>query len=158
MSYPAYALYFSSDQTLMFVRSNKRIKAGDTYDNKVVTKVYTGFENATYTTSSKVPWYSYRKNITRVTAKHEIAPVSIAYWFYEFHNCGSFDLSKFNTSNVVDMRYAFYQASYTSTFAIFNISDWDTSNDSAIDEEMALDIIDAYSGKNILPEYTSFVE
>ena len=36
--------------------------------------------------------------------------------------------------------------------------DWDTSNDSAIDEETALDIIAAYSEKTIVPEYTSFVE
>lgn len=35
--------------------------------------------------------------------------------------------------------------------------DWDTSNDRAIDEELALDIINAYSQKNIVPKYTPFV-
>lgn len=36
--------------------------------------------------------------------------------------------------------------------------DWDTSNDSPVEEELALDIIDAYSRTTIVPEYTPFSE
>ena len=37
-------------------------------------------------------------------------------------------------------------------------ADWDTSNDSPIEEQMALDIIDAYSKMTIVPEYSPFTE
>ncbi|MBR6542101.1 MAG: hypothetical protein IKT73_02725 [Anaerotignum sp.] len=37
-------------------------------------------------------------------------------------------------------------------------ADWDTSNDTGVEEEMALDIIASYSEKTIVPEYTPFAE
>lgn len=127
----------SADGSLVFYYRREIPQAGDTFEGKTVTAVYTGFSTATYTSATSVPWYSDRTSITSVSFASEFAavqPVSTAYWFrnltkltalnlenldtssiknmsYMFANCSrltSLDLSGFNTSSVENMDYMFF--------------------------------------------------
>lgn len=125
----AYAIYFAEDNSFRFVRSVDPIYEGDTYNEKTVTAVYTGFEEAVYTKYSDTPWYSNAKKITNVVVEDEISPVSTAYWFLGFENCESLDLSKLNTENVVSMDLMFSLVGYTAESVTFTgLEDWDVSS------------------------------
>lgn len=124
------AIYSVTDNSLTFVNASKLYKAGDTYNGKAVTEVYTGFETATYTSATAVPWASKQSVIKSVVVADEgIKPVSTAYWFDSFVNCSSFDVTKLDTSKVTNMGNMFHIAgkSITSTFYIGDLSGWDTS-------------------------------
>lgn len=129
----AYAIHFASDSSLRFVRSAKPITVGSTYDGKTVTGVYTGFETATYSSESQVPWYDgdyYNKTIvTKVIVEDVIQPVSTAHWFHWMYDCESIDVQKLDTSKVRDMSYMFGWAGFSATnFELKGINDFDVSN------------------------------
>ncbi len=125
----AQAIYCESDGSLTFVKDTVKYSAGGTYDGKTVTAVYTGFEENNYTESNLAPWNSNRENIKSVSVKDTITPISTAYWFYMFKNCGTFDLAKLDTSNVTDMSCMFKFAGYNATtWSIGDLSNWDVSN------------------------------
>lgn len=125
-----YAIYSATDNSLTFIYTDLRTSKGDTYNGKEVTEVYTGFVEAEYTSQTQTPWYNYRTNITSVTVEDTIMPISTAYWFYEFTNCTTLDVTKLDTSNVTTMKYMFgYTGSSTAvtTFTITGTDNWDTS-------------------------------
>ena len=125
-----YAIYSAIDSSLTFVRTGEVINKGSTYNGKTITEVYTGFEDATYTEQSQVPWYSYRASIKSVAVEEEIQPISTTYWFYECSNCSNLDLTKLNTSKVTSMKYMFAytgNATTVTSFCITGINEWDTS-------------------------------
>ena len=131
----AYAIYTESDTTLRFIRSADEPQAGDTYSGRTITEVFTGFEEAVYTSVEQVPWYdgsSYTERVvTKVVFEDVIKPKSTAYWFYFMMPCSDLDVRKLDMSQVEDMSYMFTSTgadSSVSTVNITGIGEWDVSN------------------------------
>lgn len=123
-----YAIYSETDNSLTFLRTAENVVEGEMYEEQKVTKLYTGFEEKTYTNETDVPWYNYRTNITSVTVIDKIEPVDTSYWFYEFNNCTNLELTKLDTKNVIDMQSMFYYTgSEVQSFNIIGLDNWDTS-------------------------------
>lgn len=128
----AYAIFSAGDGSLTFVKTVDEIKAGQTYNGKAVTTVYTGFEEKAYTSSTQVPWYAdgKYKSIKSVVVKDTIKPVSTAYWFYNCESCANFDVKNLNTSKVTSMRSMFGmtgRADGISSYIIAGMETWDTA-------------------------------
>ena len=125
----AYAV-LTDDGELIFFRSSGTYtnKATGTFTdidgNSYNGTVFTGFETASYTSRSAVPWYSNRTNIKSVRFAQTIAPKSTANWFYECENLRNVDLSKLDTSKVTSMDAMFY---YCSSLTSLDVSGFDTS-------------------------------
>lgn len=100
------------------------LSSGDTPDSsKTLVDSYTGWDTATYTSSSEVPWYSQRLNITSASVEGHVAPRSTAHWFSTCNNLASFNLATLDTSNVTNMTYMFY-----GTIAdVLDVGNFDTS-------------------------------
>ena len=127
----AFAVYSATDNSLTFYKNNDTVTVGSTYKGKAATAVYKGFETDVYSNYEDVPWIKDGSNasVKQVVVENEIAPVSIAYWFYDFGNCYIYDLQKLNTLNVTDMSYAFYKASVDFIGEIsLDLSSWNTSS------------------------------
>lgn len=127
-----YAIFSSTDGSLTFVKTVDEIKAGQTYNGKPVTSVYTGFEEKEYTSSSQVPWYAdgKYKSIKSVVVKDVIKPISTAYWFYYCENCANFDVENLDTSQVTTMRQMFGMTGRqdgVNSYVIKGMDTWDTS-------------------------------
>ena len=91
-----------------------------------VVGVYTGFDKDMYFSGSFAPWYVNHSSIYRVVFLTDVKPVSTAYWFYGCDKLTNvIDVSRLDTSDVVDMQYMF---SYCSLLFSLDLSDWDTSN------------------------------
>ena len=126
---------------MVFVRTSQKIVEGDTFDSATyppltVLAAYTDFEHldidgVSDTHSVKVgsvPWVDQKLNITSVIVEDEITPISTAFWFYEFQNCRTIDLSKVNTSALMNTCFTFYDAgALTTSFTLTGISGWDVS-------------------------------
>jgi hypothetical protein len=122
-----YAIYSETDKSLRFVLSLDEIKVGDTYNGRVVTAVYTGFESNSYY-SDTVPWKTYIGTIEKVIVETNVKPVSLSYWFRGMKKCSYLDVSKIDTSNITSMSYLFYETGYNvSSFEIVGLEDWDVS-------------------------------
>ena len=127
--FTTFAIYSSDDNSLTFYNNGDKDIAtvGSTYNGKVVTAVYTGFENSTYNSAS-FPWYAYKTDIKSVKVENIISPVSTAYWFYELNNCSYLDLEKMDTSKTLNMSSTFYKTGYdVSSFNIVGLDNWDVS-------------------------------
>lgn len=104
----AFAVYSADDNSLNFYKRFSVPAAGDTFEGKTATAVYTGIETASYSEST-IPWNAYQYSITSATViDEEIAPVSTAWWFGNLSNCSSIDVTKLDTSQVTSMSYMFY--------------------------------------------------
>lgn len=117
----------SADGSLVFYYRREIPQAGDTFDGKTVTAVYTGFSTATYTSASSVPWYSDRASITSVSFASEFAavqPVSTAFWFYYCSNLTTFNQANLDTSSTISMGYMFMGCSGLTSL---DLSGFDTS-------------------------------
>lgn len=100
----------------------------ETYNGLELTKSWTGIETLQASSADAIPWKSYREAITDVVVIDEIQPVKTAYWFYNFKNCPSMNLTKLDTSKVTSMLAMFYCAGYnSSTFNIVGLDNWDVS-------------------------------
>ncbi len=109
----AFAIYSDDDNSLTFYYSgysveNKIPCVGDPYVYKTVTEIYTGFdEDNLYSSAADLPWYDNRDNITRVifdkTFK-DIALTSVAYWFSDYPNLETLDLTYLDTTNIDDVQ------------------------------------------------------
>lgn len=130
----AYALYIASDSSLRFVRTTESLYDGCTYNGMTVTKVYKGFENASYSSVSNVPWYdgSYYNNriIKQVIVQDKIQPVSTAYWFANMCDCEYLNLSLLDTSKTTNMSRMFMRTGMdvTANVRIYGVDEFDTSN------------------------------
>ncbi len=102
------------------------------------------------TTTSECPWYkndtskyelmdrtndTQARYITKVTFKDKIAPTNISRWFYNFQYINRFEgLENLDTSNCVDMSYAFYlNQNAASQLTSLDLSHFDTSKVQEID-------------------------
>ncbi len=129
----AYAIFSETDKSLTFVKTAQVINPGDVYNGKTVTNVYTGFEDAVYTSYTQVPWYKnyFTNRINAVYMDSVIKPISTAYWFAYQEFCQYLDLTNLSMSKVTDMQYMFYRTGRSldekTNFTIQGIEDWDVS-------------------------------
>ena len=131
----AYAIYSETDNSLRFYRLQNPVSVGSTYQGRVVSAIYTGFENNVYE-DENVPWFDIKTRVSRVVVEDIIRPKGTAYWFTDFENASYFDLSKLDSTNVVDMTNMFSHAGTSNshgsngvgTFTIVGMKDWNTIN------------------------------
>ena len=102
IDFASYAIYSNTDNSLTFIVSTTEPVVGETYNNKNITNVYTGFELAHYEENG-TPWDAVKTKITRVDFMHEIKPISTAHWFQGMTKCIEINCEKLNTENVTDM-------------------------------------------------------
>lgn len=124
----AKAIYSADDNSLRFYKNTDIVTAGSTYKGRVATAVYRGFETATYTSESSLPWTSYASSITTITFENEIKPVSTAYWFAGFDNATSLSLTNLNTSSTINMSYMFKDYACKVADVSLDLSGLNTSN------------------------------
>lgn len=109
----AFAVYSEDDNSLMFYKRRGVPKVGDTFNDRRVTEVYTGFETARYSvhatndteaydlTCESLPWWNQRTHIQVIDVVDEgIAPSSIAGWFMRMPELKSADLSNLDCAKV----------------------------------------------------------
>lgn len=116
----AFAVYSADDGSLNFYKRASVPSAGDTFNGKTATAVYTGIENKAYS-----PWWSSRtsKIKTATVVDDGLQPFDMGSWFYGCKNMTACDLDKLDTSNVTDMTKMFYNCSKLSV----DCSNWDVS-------------------------------
>lgn len=133
----AFAIYSADDGSLDFYkRSNCELPfAGSTFNGKVVSAVYTGFEDSSYdfvaTDSSKygqtnTPWSSHLADIKTVcVVDNGITPTYTNVWFADMISLESVELSKLDTSRCVSMLDTFFR---NSALTSLDFSNWNVSN------------------------------
>ncbi len=124
----AYALYSDEDYSLTFVRSSEPISVGEVYRGKQVSKVYTGFEDAVYTSYSFPPWWTAGR-MEKVEVLDVIQPIATAYWFYGGWYMHTLELAKLDVSKVEDMTSMFSATGreVPGTVTVMGLKNWDTS-------------------------------
>lgn len=121
----AFAVYSADDNSLNFYKRAKVPKAGERFDGKIVTEVYTGFETDKYVEYNNVPWYNKYNMITSVKIVDVISPVSTSNWFIDCMSLSTIDLSNLNTEYVVNMSSMFAGCS---SITNLNLLNFNTSN------------------------------
>lgn len=129
----AYAIYSATDTSLRFVRTADTIRVGDTYNGRIVSGLYTGFEEAVYTSENQVPWYdgNYYDNriVTKIIFEDVIKPKSTAHWFQFAYDCTELDVRNLDTSAVTNMEYMFQCFAWDAkTITVLGMDEWDVSN------------------------------
>ena len=125
----AFAVYSADDNSLDFYKRTvgDTPAAGDTFEGKTATNVYTGFETETYTGTwpkDDCPWFDIAGEVKSVTAVDTIRPKSMAWWFNQFYYCKSFDLGNIDTSECMSLRRLF--SSCASCTSITGLDRWNT--------------------------------
>ena len=130
----AFAVYSEDDHSLMFYKRRGVPKVGDMFSYRKVTALYTGFETDRYTPidynysndATNAPWYSSSSDCRSVSVVDGgIKPISISFWFHQFKNCISFDVSKLDTSSVSGIEHIFYNCGNVRDL---DLSTWDLSH------------------------------
>ena len=120
----AFAVYSADDSSLNFYKRAGVPSAGEQFEGKTATAVFTGIETNEYYDDN--PWCNYTDEIKTASVVDEgIAPVSTAYWFTSCKNLTAADLTKLDTSNVTRMTEMFHFCS--SLAKLEGISSWNTS-------------------------------
>lgn len=118
----AFAVYSGDDGSLNFYKRSSVPSAGEQFEGKTVTAVYTGIE---YTDGSQ-PWSNYKSSIKTATVVDDgIQPTSTVRWFYNFSNMTQCDMSKLDTSSLANASGVFAGCSSLAALAV--LSGWDTS-------------------------------
>ena len=120
----AFAVYSADDDSLTFCKRAGMPSAGDQFEGKAATEVFTGFESETYGSADRIPWNSYGIQ-TVVVTDDGIAPKSTASWFKGQHSLKSADVSKLDMSKCKDVSYMFWECN---SLGSINMSTWDTSS------------------------------
>ena len=134
----AFAVYSADDNSLMFYKRRGVPKAGDMFNNRHVTEVYTGFESEKYVNLNgdkwgewywhepNIPWWSVRTAVRTVKVIDSgIAPASIDYWFYRMENLSSADVQKLDTSRCSDFFLTFGRSNRLTSI---DLSSWSTQS------------------------------
>ena len=140
----AFAVYSADDNSLNFYKRAGMPSAGEQFEGKTATAVYTGIETDTYTGnwqsyvpqnpasySDTSPWAAYKSTIKTITAVDKIQPKSLVFWFSNPKSWAtasavtSADLSNIDTSKITSMSNLFTDCSKLTTL---DLSSWDTSN------------------------------
>lgn len=122
----AFAVYSADDGSLNFYKRVNVPSAGEQFEGKTVTAVYTGIEEKP--TSPQSPWRNKASKIkTATVVDNGIKPVSTANWFGSgYYNLIAADFTKLDTSNVTDIG-GMFNACYSLT-TVGDLSNWNTSN------------------------------
>ena len=122
----AFAVFSADDGSLNFYKRAGVPSAGDQFEGKTATAVYTGIEEKP--TSSQSPWRNNASKIkTATVVDNGIKPVSTAGWFASaYYNLVAADFTKLDTSNVTDISKMFLGCGLLTT--VGDISNWNTSN------------------------------
>lgn len=140
----AFAVYSADDNSLNFYKRAGMPSAGEQFEGKTATAVYTGIETDTYTGnwqsnvpqnpasySDTSPWAAYKSTIKTITAVDKIQPKSLDFWFSNPKSWAtasavtSADLSNIDTSKITSMSNLFTGCSNLTSL---NISNWNVSN------------------------------
>ena len=120
----AFAVYSADDNSLNFYKRAGMPSAGEQFEGKTATAVYTGIED---TNGSKPRWSVYIGRIKAATVvDNGIRPKSTAYWFDGCNLMTQCDMSKLETSDLTDASHMFYRCDSLTT--IGDLSGWNTSN------------------------------
>lgn len=115
----AFAVYSADDNSLNFYKRTSVPSAGEQFNGKTATAVYTGIE-----TMTSRPWSGYASKIKTATVVDEgIQPKSTAQWFSVCSNMTQCDMSKLDTSSLTIASSMFYRCSNLSA----DCSNWDVS-------------------------------
>lgn len=145
----AFAVYSADDNSLNFYKRATIPAAGEQFEGRAATTIYTNFESSFNSPS----WRSQKANVTNAAViDNGITPISTAYWFdgftkltsvigfekldcsklthmqYMFNLCtalSSVDLTGINTCQVVNMHNLFYSCG---SFTSLDLSNFDTSS------------------------------
>ena len=130
----AFAVYSADDNSLMFYKRRGVPKAGDMFNYRRVTDVYTGFETGAYTLvetptnrygSSTAPWAAHQSQIEAVKILDDgIAPKSVSLWFSNMTKLKSVDVARLDTSKCIQMVDTFFMATQLQSL---DLSSWDVS-------------------------------
>lgn len=121
----AFAVFSQDDGSLNFYKRYEVPKAGEQFEDKAVTEVYTGIETSKYLNGDMPPWRLKRSLITNSTVVDTIKPVNTGYWFYGCDQLTYLDLSNLDTSSVTSMGSMFYRCK---SLVNLNLSSFDTSS------------------------------
>ena len=121
----AYAVYSADDNSLNFYKRTSMPSAGEQFNGKTATAVYTGIETYTYTRN--LPWNGYASKIKTATVVDDgLQPKSTASWFANCKSITQCDMSKLDTSNLTNASGMFDGCSSLTT--IGDLSGWNTSS------------------------------
>lgn len=126
----AFAVYSETDKSLTFYKNYDFVEIGDTYNDKIVTDIFYGFETETYKYGepATTPWTYYSSKIQKVVVQDKISPISTDAWFSQFYYATHIDVTNLDTSNVTSMSYMFADtAKNTHMLEIVGMDTWDTS-------------------------------
>ena len=119
----AFAVYSYDDQSLSFYKRSAVPAAGEQFNGKTATAVYTGIED---TNGSKPRWSVYIGRIKAATVvDNGIRPKSTAYWFDGCNLMTQCDMSKLETSDLTDASHMFYRCDSLTTLG--DLSGWNVS-------------------------------
>lgn len=118
----AFAVYSADDNSLMFYKRRGVPKAGDMFNYRRVTDVYTGFETETYQATwdtdhtsinngpTNCPWFKRHDDILSVSVvDYGIKPHDMSFWFQLFSILRTVDIRRFNMSDCVNWQHAFWR-------------------------------------------------
>lgn len=150
----AFAVYSEDDGGLNFYKQERRLLpvVGGTYDGRVVSSIYTGFEENEYTGTwpdDDCPWFPIATEVKKVAVIDTIKPNSLAWWFNQFTACESFDLGNIDTSECVSFKRLF--SSDKTCTALLGLDKWDTGKVQSLDacfDGMHMTEISGISGWN----------
>lgn len=134
----AFAVYSVDDQSLDFYKRLDAPEPGDTFEGKVVTDVYTGFEENRYIplpgnggqnwlpdATNSAPWFSHHLDVMSVSVIDDgIRPKYLNCWFQNFQKCRTFDLNRLDMSGCSSLYTAL---SYCTSATSISVSSWDVS-------------------------------
>lgn len=134
-AYPpqAFAVYSADDKSLNFYKRFSVPKAGEQFEGKIVTNVYTGIETTEYNAEDIVcPWESIKPNIKYITAIDKISPRSMCGWFASIEHMHTANIDKIDVSNTMRLDGLFADNFHNSCFRV-NIESWNISDICNID-------------------------
>ena len=119
----AFAVYSADDQSLTFYKRANVPSAGQTFEGKTATEVYTGLE-----TMTSIPgWTQNHFNDIKTVMVYDkgIAPTGTAFWFAGVRNLKTADVSKLDMSRCKTIECMFTDCISLETL---DLSGWDTSS------------------------------
>ena len=151
----AFAIFDADDSSFNFYKREfgKIPDVGGTFENQIVSSVYTGFEEDEYTgtwPNDDCPWFPIATEVKKVAVIDTIKPNSLAWWFNQFTACESFDLGNIDTSECVSLKRLF--SSDRACTSLLGLDKWDTGKvqnlDACFDGMVGLNEIPGIAGWN----------
>ena len=121
----AFAVFSAVDNSLNFYKRSRVPKAGEQFEGKTVTEVYTGIETDEYTNIYDIPWKNIKTQIVKSNVVDPIKPKSTAYWFALLYSLTDLDLMNLDTSFVKNMDSMFFNCT---SLPSINLSNFNTSS------------------------------